>query len=291
MTISAQPDRSPASGPTQQGGSISPQNSLYLREHIYKAAGIVLDADKHYLFESRLMPILREEKVESLDALCHYLRLGRHPILSRQVVDAMTTNETLFFRDAPTFDVLRTQIIPGLLERRGDRRKLRIWSAAASSGQEAYSLAMMLLEMKLHENEVEIIGTDISEKMLERARSGQYVQFEMNRGLPTPYLIKYFAANGSEWKVRDEVRTMVRFELFDLRANLAKLGMFDLVLCRNVLIYFDQETKNAIIDSINKVLYPQGVLLLGCAESMNTLRGNYSRHQVGHTTFYRAETG
>ena len=265
---------------------ISPQNYSYMQRYIYEKSGIVLDSDKHYLLESRLLPILRQVNLETLDALCHHLRTERHPVLSRQVVDAMTTNETLFFRDTAMFEVLRTRIIPSLLERLRGKRRLRIWSAASSSGQEAYSLAMMLLEMKLNACEIEILGTDLSEKMLDKARDGKYVQFEINRGLPAPYMVRHFTRDGLDWRIKDNVRNMVRFEQFDLRENMTPLGMFDLVLCRNVLIYFDQKTKNAIFDSIGKILQPGGVLLLGCAESMNVLRSGFERYQAEHTSYY-----
>jgi chemotaxis protein methyltransferase CheR len=257
-----------------------------MQQYIYERSGIVLDADKHYLLESRLLPILRQGQLETLDALCHHLRTERHSVLTRQVVDAMTTNETLFFRDPPMFDVLRARILPALLDRRKGRRRLRIWSAASSSGQEAYSLAMLLLEMRIDPRELEIFATDLSEKMLEKARDGRYVQFEVNRGLPASCLVRYFTREGLDWRIREHVRRMVRFERFDLRGNMASLGSFDLVLCRNVLIYFDQETREAIFDSIGKILHPGGVLLLGGAESMNVLRNGFERRQVELTSYY-----
>jgi chemotaxis protein methyltransferase CheR len=271
--------------------SISSQNYTYIQQYIYEKSGIVLDADKNYLLETRLSPILQLANLTSLDALCHRLRRDDGSSLARSVIDAMTTNETLFFRDAALFEALRTCILPPIIERTKGKRKLRIWSAAASSGQEAYSLAMLWLEMKCDPRDLEILGTDLSERMLERAREGRYVQFEVSRGLPAPYLVRYFRRENLDWRIKECVRDMVCFDAFDLRDDMLGLGSFDLVLCRNVLIYFDQETRNAVLDSIEKVLNRHGILLLGCAEAIHTLRGRYERRRMGHTTYYQIIEG
>jgi chemotaxis protein methyltransferase CheR len=267
--------------------SISLENYAYLQDRIYAESGIVLEADKHYLLESRLMPIVRKEHYSSLDELCSNIRSHSAPELLKQVVEAMTTNETLFFRDASPFEAMRTQIIPQLKEERAQSRKLRFWSAAASSGQEAYSLAMALLEMDLGSWDIEILGTDLSEQILDRARAAKYMQIEVNRGLPAPYLVKYFRREGLEWQLKDEVRRMVRFQQLDLRQNLSSLGVFDIVLCRNVLIYFDVPTKKSILAQIRKVLHSGGYLVLGGAETTINLDDTFQRTPIGQAILYR----
>jgi chemotaxis protein methyltransferase CheR len=246
----------------------------------------VLDSDKHYLLESRLIPIVRQEGLASLNDLCARMRAVPH--LSKQVVEAMTTNETLFFRDVAPFQALRTQVIPELQKLRADSKRLRFWSAASSSGQEAYSLAMMLLEMGLGSWNIEILGTDLSEQILERARQGKYMQLEVNRGLPAPCLVKYFTRMGQEWQLKDEIRRMARFQRFDLRQSMTGLGVFDVVLCRNVLIYFDVETKKKILGEIRKNLVSGGYLVLGGAETTVNLDEKYRRVTVGPAVLYQA---
>jgi chemotaxis protein methyltransferase CheR len=256
---------------------ISPDNYAYLQREIYKDSGIVLDADKHYLLESRLMPIVRSEGLGSLDELCTRIRTQTFPKLRQEVVEAMTTNETLFFRDVSPFDALRNQILPQLKERRAQERKLSFWSAAASSGQEAYSLAILLLEMGFGDWQIDIVGTDLSEQILERARAGKYMQIEVNRGLPAPYLVKYFRREGLDWQLKDQIRRMVRFRRFDLRQSMHGLGPFDVVMCRNVLIYFDVDTKKKILGEIRRVMQQGGYLLLGGAETTSGRCGNHSQ--------------
>jgi len=266
---------------------ISPENYAYLQKEIYKDSGIVLDADKHYLLESRLMPIVRSEGLASLDELCARIRTQLHPKLRQEVVEAMTTNETLFFRDVSPFEALRTAILPQLKEHRGRERKLSFWSAAASSGQEAYSLAILLLEMGFGDWTIDIVGTDLSEQILDRARGGKYMQIEVNRGLPAPYLVKYFQREGLDWRLKDPVRKMVRFRRFDLRQPMQGLGLFDVVMCRNVLIYFDVDTKKKILGELRRVMHPGGYLLLGGAETTVNLDDNFRRTPIGQAVFYR----
>jgi len=267
-------------------GGISDENYGFLQRHVYAASGIVLDASKHYLIESRLTPIVRVERLKSLDDLCLQIRANSSSLLSRRVVEAMTTNETLFFRDVATFDALRAELIPRLMAAKGQGRKLSIWSAAASTGQEAYSIAMMLTEMGIRADEVEITGTDLSEQVLERARKGRFVQLEVNRGLPAPYLLKYFRQSGLEWEISESIRRMAAFQFMDLRQDMRGWGPFDLVLCRNVLIYFDVETKKAILSQIHRVLRPSGVLVLGCAETIINLHDGFSTESIGSAIVY-----
>lgn len=271
--------------------SISEENYGFLQRHVYNASGIVLDASKHYLIDSRLTPLLRSERLQSLDELCQRICGNTTSLLSRRVVEAMTTNETLFFRDVAIFDALRRQIIPRLMAAKARGQKLSIWSAAASTGQEAYSLAMMLLEMGVSPSDVEILGTDLSEQVLERARSGRYVQIEVNRGLPSPYLLKYFHQTGLEWEIKEVLRKMVTFRSIDLRQDMRRLGPFDLVLCRNVLIYFDVETKKSILDQIRRVLQSDGVLVLGCAETIINIHDGFKPETVGSAIVYAARKG
>ncbi|GGH09705.1 CheR family methyltransferase [Silvibacterium dinghuense] len=269
--------------------AISKENYSFLQRHLYAASGIVIDASKDYLIDSRLMPIVRVERLQSLDELCQHIRGNTTSLLSRRVVEAMTTNETLFFRDVVAFDALKKHVLPRLLAGRQAGRKLTIWSAAASTGQEAYSVAMMLLELGVDPSEVQILGTDLSEQVLERARKGRYLQLEVNRGLPAAYLLKYFRQAGMEWEIQERVRRMVTFEPLDLRQRIRNHGPFDLVLCRNVLIYFDVETKRAILNNIQHVLRRTGVLVLGCAETMINLHNGFTSESMGGATFYAAK--
>ena len=200
----------------------------------------------------------------------------------------MTTHETLFFRDPAVYDALRTSIIPAIAIARKATRSMRIWSAACSSGQEPYSLAMLLLESGLGDWNIEILGTDLSTQILERAAAGSYLQIEVNRGLPAPLLVKYFQRSGLGWLVKSEVRKFVRFTQFDLRNNMRSLGAFDLVLCRNVLIYFDIETRKKILSGIRGVLHPGGYFLMGSSETTFSLDDNFVRSTCGATTVYQA---
>jgi chemotaxis protein methyltransferase CheR len=266
---------------------LSDENYKYLQQEIYRQSGIVLDEDKHYLIESRLMPLARNAKLANLDELCARLRSKRWPELSQEVMEALTTNETLFFRDMAPFEALRMRVLPELMGQRPATQTLRIWSAAASSGQEAYSVAMLVHEMKLESRPVEILGTDISENILERARQAKYVQFEVNRGLPAIYLVKYFERVGLDWRLKDGIRKMVTFRRFDLRQPVTPLGRFDIILCRNVLIYFDVETKVNILNQLWTALQPGGFLLLGGAETVLSVQDRFERIAVGTTAVYR----
>lgn len=267
--------------------SISPDCYRYLQDFIYRQSGIVIDEGKHYLLEARLLPLVKRHKFSSLDDLCGQVRMDVVPALRQQVVDVMTTNETLFFRELPQYDALRTTIIPALVAKRQATRTLTFWSAASSSGQEAYSLAMLLLEMGLRDWKIDILGTDLSTHIVERAKAGRYLQIEVNRGLPVTYLVKYFVQQGLEWQLKDDIRRMVRFQLFDLRQSMAGLGPFDIVFCRNVLIYFDEATKKQILRELESRLQPDGCLLLGGAEAILQLDEQFRRETVGQAVIYR----
>lgn len=277
-----------SSGATRPVGQITPDNYAFLQDQIYRDSGIILDDTKLYLLEARLSPIVRKEQLSTLNDLCALLRATEGAPLRRQVVEAMTTNETLFFRDPVVFDALQKKVLPELVELRKSTRKLSIWSAASSSGQEAYSLAILIKEMGLAGWEIRILGTDLNRQVVERARTGRYMQIEVNRGLPAKYLVKYFQRHGMEWQIRDEVRKMVQFEPFDLRQSMRSLGRFDLVLCRNVLIYFDIETKKRILKEIRSALVGKGLLALGCAETTLNLDSYFVRRVIDQGIFYEA---
>jgi chemotaxis protein methyltransferase CheR len=230
----------------------------------------VLSSDKEYLLESRLMPIVRRLDLGSLHGLAARLRGADAEDLTAEVVEAMTTNESFFFRDKIPFDNFSAMVMPSLLAARARERRIRIWCAAAASGQEPYSLAMCLKEMgpKLSGWRVEIVATDLSLGVLEKAAAGVYTQFEVQRGLPVQYLIKYFSQHADTWQVSPELRAMVTFRPFNLLHDFAVLGSFDVVFCRNVLIYFDQPTKTDMLDRIARQMPEDGYLVLGAAETV-----------------------
>jgi len=233
-------------------------------------SGLIITPDKGYLLETRLGPIARERGLASLAALIDALRQPGSDALKNQVVDAMTTNETSFFRDSHPFDTLRKSVIPGLIQRRASSRTLRVWSAACSTGQEPYSLAMTIKDHFpiLGNWRIEIIATDISPSVLERARAGTYSTFEVQRGLPIQMLVRHFDQVGETWRIKDDLRRNITFRSANLLEDIAGLGTFDIVLCRNVLIYFDQPTKTRIMHAIARRIAPDGALLLGGAESV-----------------------
>ena len=268
--------------------AILPENYRFLQEHVYSQVGIVLEDNKHYLFESRLAPIVNQHSLGSINDLCALLHVRRNTDIGQQVVEAMTTNETYFFRDPNQYDAIRTVLLPRLKSERNDTKKLRFWSAASSTGQEAYSLAMLLLEDGLKDWNIQILGTDFSSKVIERARAAVYQQIEVNRGLPASLLVKYFKRAGLEWQLNEAVRKMVRFDTIDLRKSMRTLGPFDVVFCRNVMIYFDNETKRSIMKEIHSTLFRGGWLLLGGAETAFGVDEWFEKRTIGNTTVYVA---
>jgi chemotaxis protein methyltransferase CheR len=233
-------------------------------------SGLAIGPDKLYLLKTRLAPILKQENLASLTALADRLRVPGHDTLARTVVEAMTTNESFFFRDDKPFAHFRAQALPSLHAARPPGAKLRIWSAASSSGQEAYSLAMILAECgaRLAGRTMEILGTDIARDQLARAREGRYTQFEVQRGLPIQLLMKYFTKDETGWRVTDTIRALATFREWNLLGDLRPLGSFDVVFCRNVLIYFDQPTKTRVLEAIARQMPADGVLYLGGAETV-----------------------
>jgi chemotaxis protein methyltransferase CheR len=256
---------------------VTPLDYDFLRSALKQRSGLVLSADKQYLVESRLLPVARKAGLANLGALVDALRAGGNDILMNAVVEAMATNESFFFRDKIPFDHFRTIVMPALLAARRASRTIRIWCAAASTGQEPYSLAMTLkaMEREISGWRIEILATDLSNDVLEKARAGLYSQFEVQRGLPIQLLIKHFMQVGELWQIAPEIRAMVKFRRLNLLSNLSGLGVFDLIFCRNVLIYFDQETKIGVLENLSRIVASDGYLVLGAAETVVGLTDSF----------------
>jgi chemotaxis protein methyltransferase CheR len=248
---------------------VTPPDYEYLRKLLKDHSGLDLSADKQYLIESRLLPLSRKCGLPGIGELVQKMKSGSSTIIA-QVVEAMTTNETFFFRDKIPFEHFRDSIMPELLKARTARKSIRIWCAAGSTGQEPYSLAMSLKEMgaALAGWRIEIIATDLSQEVLEKSKSGIYSQFEVQRGLPIQLLVKYFKQNGELWQISPDIRAMVQHRQLNLLHDFSQLGTFDVVFCRNVLIYFDQDTKINIFGRLARVMEGDGFLVLGAAETV-----------------------
>ena len=248
---------------------MTPLDYDYLRKLLKDRSGLLLSADKQYLVESRLSPLARKAGLATLGELVAKLK-GNNERMIVDVVEAMTTNESFFYRDKIPFDHFRDAIMPGLMAARAKERRIRIWCAAASTGQEPYSLAMSIKEMKqkLGGWRVEILATDLSTEVLEKAKAGVYSQFEVQRGLPIQLLVKYFSQVGDTWQIAPDIRAMVQYRPLNLLTDFSNLGRFDVVFCRNVLIYFDQETKIGVLNRVSKMLERDGFLVLGAAETV-----------------------
>ncbi len=247
---------------------MTPMDYEFLRKLLKERSGLDLSSDKQYLVESRLNPLARRVGLSGIEELVAKIRSGAEALTS-EVVEAMTTNETFFFRDKIPFDHLRQTVLPELVQARANRRSLRIWCAASSTGQEPYSIAMCIKEFApLAGWRVEIVATDLSQGVLEKSRAGIFSQFEVQRGLPIQMLVKYFTQTGELWQLNADTRAMVQHRQLNLLQDFSHLGTFDVIFCRNVLIYFDQDTKINIFDRLARVLEPDGVLALGAAESV-----------------------
>ncbi|GLQ05838.1 CheR family methyltransferase [Sneathiella chinensis] len=246
------------------------QDFQLLSSIVRDRSGLVLTEEKVYLLESRLTPLARQRGMNNLEDLANELRRSNDERLKEEITEAMTTNETFFFRDTKPFDIFREHVLPRLLEARSTRKTLRIWNAACSTGQEPYSVAMLLKEeaARMAGWRVEILATDISNEVLEKAKAGLYSQFEVQRGLPIQLLMKYFQQVGEMWQIDSSIRAMVKFQKKNLLEDLTHLGTFDIVFCRNVLIYFDHEMKARVLNQINKVMADDGALFLGGAETV-----------------------
>ena len=241
-----------------------------LSDLLRKRSGLIISEDKLYLLESRLVPLARKRGMNGLDDLVKAIRFAPEEDLLVDVTEAMTTNESSFFRDIKPFEHFRNLVLPALLEKRANKRSIRIWCAAGSTGQEPYSLAMCLREeaAKLSGWRIEIVATDLSKEVLEKASVGVYSQFEVQRGLPIQLLIKYFSQVNDLWQIDSSIRAMVKYQCLNLLDNFSHLGAFDVVFCRNVLIYFEQQVKSEVLGKIANLMPSDGYLFLGGAETV-----------------------
>jgi chemotaxis protein methyltransferase CheR len=259
---------------------MTPNQFEYLCRFLKERSGLVLLPQKQYLVESRLMPVVLRNGLGDLSELLQRLKASDAEPLRVAVTEAMTINESFFFRDKIPFERFRDTILPALIAARALRRRIRIWCAAAATGQEPYSLAMVLQAVadRLDGWRVEILATDISNEMIEKARAGVYSQFDVQRGLPIQLLMRHFDQEGDSWRIKEDIRRMVQFRQFNLLDDLSPLGVFDVVFCRNVLIYFDNSTKTTVLERLATALARDGFLLLGAAETVVGLTGAFMPH-------------
>ena len=261
----------------------------FVRKFVYDRAAIVLGTDKDYLVESRLLPVARKHGVDGVDGVVQALKRFGAKEIQEDVIEALTTNETYFFRDQHPFDVLKTVVLPELIEQRASSRTLRLWCGAASTGQEPYTLLMTLFEAipDISQWKIEFVATDINQTVLDKARSGVYKQHEVNRGLPATLLIKYFDRVGMDWIVQERLRKLVDYKILNLAEAWPFKDSFDIIFMRNVLIYFDVEMKKYILQRARRLLASDGVLFLGGAETTVNLDDNYQNVRTGRSVFYR----
>jgi chemotaxis protein methyltransferase CheR len=261
----------------------------FIRTFLMERTGIQLTTEKRYLVETRLDPVMRQFQLASFGAVVQRLKAADRA-LETAVVDAMTTNETLFFRDKQPFDLFQNEVMPQLIASRRGAGRIRIWCAACSSGQEPYSLSMILDEMRpqLHGIQVEIVATDISEKVLGQARDGLYSQFEVQRGLPIRYLLKHFTQVGMRWQINPAMGERIQFKPLNLMQGFRTLGQFDIIFCRNVLIYFGEQTKRDVLARMSEVLTPDGYVFLGGAETVLGLTSALAPHKIERSLYVQA---
>ena len=257
---------------------IEKQEILYVAAEAYKRSGLVLSADKGYLLESRLAPLARAEGYASIEALISAARRESSDRLLWAMTEALATHETFFFRDNTPFDLFKQDILPVLARARGNAGVIRIWCAACSSGQEPYSLAMILEEerARLGGLRVEIVATDMAPRVLEKAKAGVYSQFEVQRGLAIQRLVTHFDQNGDQWRIKPNIRQMVTFQKQNLLENFGGLGTFDVIFCRNVLIYFDADSKKKVLTRLSQQTAADGYLVMGAAETVVGLSTDYA---------------
>lgn len=272
--------------------AITTHDFTFICDLVKNRAGIVLETGKEYLVEARLSSLIRQEKIESIAVLVQKLRANSHDVLGKRVIEVMTTNETSFFRDHHPFDTLKTNVLPNLLAKRADTKTLSIWCGASSTGQEPYTIAMVLHEVLPRPTDWKItfIATDISSEMIARSREGKYNQIEINRGLPASLMVKYFEKKGLEWQVKQPLRDMIEFREMNLTSTWPTMPPMDIVFLRNVLIYFDAETKKQILGKIRRMMRSDGYLFLGCAETTLSLDESYERLPVEKSGCYRQKS-
>ena len=273
--------------------AISSHNFKFIQDFARDTAAIVLDPGKEYLVESRLTPIATQSGFGTLDEFVDQLRTDRKAVLfHEQVMDALTTNETSFFRDFHPFEALRHHVLPRLIEQRAGVKRLSIWSAASSTGQELYTIAMLIREYfpQLRDWNITILGTDLSTTVLDQAKQGTYSQIEVNRGLPAAFLLKHFTKNDTKWTIKDDIKKMVEYRQMNLVKPWPIMPVFDVVFIRNVMIYFDVESKRGILKRIRQCLQPQGYLFLGTAETTINLDPEWSPSMLGKATVYQTRS-
>lgn len=261
----------------------------YVCTTVRSRSAIELDISKSYLIEARLAPLAKRNGFVSIDEFIQAVKGKTKQGMEAQLVEAMTTNETSFFRDIHPFEALRKTLFPEIRTRNAIPKTMNIWSAACSSGQEIYSIGMLVRENfpDLASWRVNLVATDLSDDILARAKAGKFSQLEVNRGLPATFIVKYFQRQGTQWELRPEVRNMATFTKLNLIERFPQLPMMDVVFLRNVLIYFSPETKRAILEKIRKVMAPRGVLFLGAAETTMGLDASFERVQADNSVFYR----
>jgi chemotaxis protein methyltransferase CheR len=261
----------------------------YVRRLVYDGSAIVLEPTKTYLAETRLLQLARQEGLATVTELVKRMRDSRKDVLHKRVVEAMTTNETSFFRDAHPFEALRAEVLPKLVEARGESRSLNVWCAACSTGQEPYTIAMVLRDHfpALRAWKVRILATDLSRDVLEKARAGRYGQLEVNRGLPAASLVKHFRREGLHYQVSDDLKELIEFREMNLAEAWPPIARMDVVFLRNVLIYFDVETKRRILARVRDTMRPDAVLFLGGAETTINVDDAFERVAIGKASCYR----
>jgi chemotaxis protein methyltransferase CheR len=268
---------------------LSEVDFTFIARNVKQRSGLAITPDKAYLLETRLAALARREGHAGVQELAAAARVARDDRLIWLITDALTTHETFFFRDKTPFDLLREQIIPAVIKKKGAVSRMRIWCAAASTGQEPYSIAMLMDELRSFGRgcEAEIVATDISDRVLEKARAGVYSQFEVQRGLPIQNLAKYFEKSGEMWRINDKMRAMVRFQKHNLLDDCRHLGRFDIVLCRNVLIYFEPDQKKAALERIASNMTDDGYLLLGAAEAVTGVTDAFQPSPAARSLYQR----
>jgi len=265
----------------------------YVRTMLKQRAAIVLEPGKEYLVEARLLPIARSIGCDSLEGLVGKLKTGSNAALQTRVIEAMTTNETSWFRDLHPFEAYCSKVLPEVLETRKSEKTIRMWCGAASSGQEPYTVLILMAERfpQLKDWTIDFVATDISSEMIAKCQAGRYSQLEMNRGMPTPLLLKYFERDGLDWRVKPEIRSRVQFKTMNLAAPWPPMRTLDVVFLRNVMIYFDVQTKRQILSGIHRLLRPGGWLFLGSAESTLGIHEGFERVTEGKAVLYRPSKG
>ena len=260
----------------------------FLVDFLQQRSGLCLGPGKEYLLESRLIPLAQSLGLSDFQELIRELRKNSNRALSTAVTEAMTTNETSFFRDKTPFEDLRKVILPNLIRARANTRKLQFWCAAASSGQEPYSVLMLIEEHfpELRDWQIDFLATDLSNNILAKAEAGVYSQFEIQRGLPIQFLMKYFEQSPAGWQIKNNLRKRVRFQQLNLLENFQRVGQCDIIFCRNVLIYFDTERKSQIFDGLCRQLRPDGYMLLGAAETVLGISDKFSRYRECQSGVY-----